>query len=945
MSSTYALHTQWNGGLITASFIVAWLGAATCLQLVKQKNKQLQKYDSNIDLATDNQSKSYHKYNQYIFLLLSGICLGGSCIFAMHFTSMLALSIYDIDPVTNISIQREIRYQTGYTVLSLMLAITVCTFGFYVVDTRSWKRQIAAGIITAAGVLGMHYVGMIAAVMQADMVFNRGIVAVSVIVGIIAATAAFLVFFRFSDLWQTGILMQCITATILAVAVSAVHYTGMFACTYYHTDTPVDLTPYLSSSILISIIIPFSVCSCIGLSIFVVIQYRQSIKNEQKKSKYLRLVALCIEPTTNNILCNFADSLPTVVLDVQYNGKTEFNQNNIDFLRMYKSSFNWSSCQKTHQHICELVRQGKSDQYSAEIYSKFMVAASSMSELLGVTLDNIGQLYWTPNQTQLTLLVNYSQLKARHLKQAGLKFVTQTEFIDTKTLVLVNDIKSDKSNQYSSIINPVIEWLDDVQLYHKRVNMPIIRANHSGHTELNNILKCVAADLLATSDESLINSEISTWRSTLGKYVNTRQHLYQLVQSTVYWQQNTLPPMVKLHIESNLIIQQTSSAVYHQSSTVTLLSLFYIQVTNNGLYVLLHEDGCNYFLPSVQLYRTSDVNGVTVDELKHLRHRIQKEVVLGNSNLVTSPFLLNKHATTSTQRMEHSTTATSQSNNTRSEAVRQSPYHSIELDLLHGMKQLSQLIGGSSNLLLSNLYLDRTINLPDSTIQFLPFVVCNYSKSISTDYVTAGLRAVPLTLFEILHYNKYPLINNSQTKWSRELIYKQLKQYGKNYQMDNTLLEYSVGGTQRAQNEIDMERQILLNDTNDNTTIQIDEHLPISIASSPIHAAQIVPIDANPVLSRSRLSYQNALSPRSTLGSYHALTPAEIIAEAAAHNSALQHKRNRTDSVKRNTYHTLQVNEPISYEPRINTLTNNNNMNYSNDINSISNMSHPHVAG
>ena len=60
---------------------------------------------------------------------------------------------------------------------------------------------------------------------QAQITWDAGIIVASVIVGCVAAIAAFLILFHLQQLWQNDIRLQCIIAIIMGIAVC-----GMVRC-------------------------------------------------------------------------------------------------------------------------------------------------------------------------------------------------------------------------------------------------------------------------------------------------------------------------------------------------------------------------------------------------------------------------------------------------------------------------------------------------------------------------------------------------------------------------------------------------------------------------------------------------------------------------------------------------------------------------------------------
>ena len=105
----------------------------------------------------------------------------GGGIWSMHFIAMLAFQM--AMPVT---------YDVALTLLSLLLAIAVTAAGFAVVGRKDARPRDTAlsGIFMGLGIVGMHYTGMAAMRMPADLHYDGRLVALSVVIAIGAATVA-----------------------------------------------------------------------------------------------------------------------------------------------------------------------------------------------------------------------------------------------------------------------------------------------------------------------------------------------------------------------------------------------------------------------------------------------------------------------------------------------------------------------------------------------------------------------------------------------------------------------------------------------------------------------------------------------------------------------------------------------------------------------------------
>jgi len=120
-------------------------------------------------------------------------------------------------------------YDIGLTALSLLVAIFVTGVGFYVFSRQgaSPLRLVLSGIFMGLGVAAMHYTGMAAMRGHAELSYDRLFVALSLVIAIVASTAALWLAFRTSDLGQ-----KLVGAVVMGLAISGMHYTGMRAATF-----------------------------------------------------------------------------------------------------------------------------------------------------------------------------------------------------------------------------------------------------------------------------------------------------------------------------------------------------------------------------------------------------------------------------------------------------------------------------------------------------------------------------------------------------------------------------------------------------------------------------------------------------------------------------------------------------------------------------------------
>ncbi|MEU0075296.1 MHYT domain-containing protein [Streptomyces sp. NPDC006332] len=147
----------------------------------------------------------------------------GSGIWTMHFIAMIGFRVEET----------RIRYDVGLTVLSLAVAIVMVGVGVFIVGRRGASRATlgVAGTVTGLGIAAMHYLGMAAMHLNGEVRYAWAVVALSVVIAIVAATAS---------LWAAvsvrGFLTSLGASLVMGVAVSGMHYTGMAAVSVHVHD-------------------------------------------------------------------------------------------------------------------------------------------------------------------------------------------------------------------------------------------------------------------------------------------------------------------------------------------------------------------------------------------------------------------------------------------------------------------------------------------------------------------------------------------------------------------------------------------------------------------------------------------------------------------------------------------------------------------------------------
>ncbi|MPZ85970.1 MAG: signal protein [Actinophytocola sp.] len=170
-----------------------------------------------IGLACTLQARHASGRTRLAWQVLAAVSIGGVGIWLMHFLAMLGFTTPGM----------PVRYDIFRTWLSAVLSVSAVFVGLVVfgVGTRFARlRLVGAGLITGLAVNLMHYTGMWAVNVKGGITYNTGLVALSIVIAVVAATVA---------LWFTASVdhfaLRILAGVVMGIAVTGMHYTGMGA--------------------------------------------------------------------------------------------------------------------------------------------------------------------------------------------------------------------------------------------------------------------------------------------------------------------------------------------------------------------------------------------------------------------------------------------------------------------------------------------------------------------------------------------------------------------------------------------------------------------------------------------------------------------------------------------------------------------------------------------
>jgi NO-binding membrane sensor protein with MHYT domain len=187
-------------GLVSISYVMSVIGSLMALITVRSA---LQRSSGNINGL----------------LALAALCLGGVGIWSMHFIGMLALEMNDM----------PMNFNWGLTAISFIVGVIGVYVGLFVMSRGEMKivKLILAGFLVGSAVVAMHYTGMLAMQMQADVQWNWMIIAISAVIAVVASIVALWLAINVKEMWQI-----IVSALVMGVAVCGMHYTGMAAASF-----------------------------------------------------------------------------------------------------------------------------------------------------------------------------------------------------------------------------------------------------------------------------------------------------------------------------------------------------------------------------------------------------------------------------------------------------------------------------------------------------------------------------------------------------------------------------------------------------------------------------------------------------------------------------------------------------------------------------------------
>ncbi|WP_117168176.1 EAL domain-containing protein [Paraliobacillus sediminis] len=253
-------------------------------------------FASYVAISMNDRIQKNSFFDRKIWISLASAAMGFG-IWSMHFVGMGAYML----PVS-------MSYDHSLTILSMIPAFGASFLAFYLANRsdKSWFLYVLSGFIMGVGISGMHYIGMESMIMDAKFVYNPLFVFLSIGIAILASFVALYIFSTSRKKQMQGRLMKMLTAILLGLAVTSMHYTAMLGTTFYlnrnylitNSTTHQMDTAFLITGICIGVV---SLLVLLMLSVFLdrYIDYRVSFFDTRTKLPNARLYEKTLRQTSS----------------------------------------------------------------------------------------------------------------------------------------------------------------------------------------------------------------------------------------------------------------------------------------------------------------------------------------------------------------------------------------------------------------------------------------------------------------------------------------------------------------------------------------------------------------------------------------------------------------------------------------------------------------------
>ena len=220
------------------------------------------------------------------------LALGGG-IWSMHFIGMLAYNI-----------KIPVHFNIEYTFLSIVIAVisAYAALSTARAPVLKWRHVAISAVLLGAAICLMHYVGMAAMRMEANIRYEPVLFVLSFIVAISASALALGLIFYFGRNWTPYIVYYRIfAALILGLGICGMHFVGMAASNFLPFDavcrvTDPDVAPNINRDMLALVVtLMAGLVVILALTVGIYNQEQRALSNLHRNDVFpIRLITISI---------------------------------------------------------------------------------------------------------------------------------------------------------------------------------------------------------------------------------------------------------------------------------------------------------------------------------------------------------------------------------------------------------------------------------------------------------------------------------------------------------------------------------------------------------------------------------------------------------------------------------------------------------------------------
>lgn len=377
--------------------------------------------------------------------LCCGAIAMGIGIWSMHFIGMLAFTMPSM----------SMSYDPFWTGLSMIVAILASGFALFLLkaNTINWVHLALGGIILGLAIATMHYTGMQAMKINVDIHYIPSLFIASIIIAILASEAALWLALKSNQvIISLRFRLKFMSAFIMGAAICGMHYTGMAAAVFTHTQQMTVNAASLNPEVL-SISIAIATFLILGIAVLV---------STYKEAKNQQLLAIARQA-----------GMAEVAASVLHNVGNVLNSINVS-ANMVAETIEKSKISELSR-LSHLIAEHKAD------LSHF-ITQDERGMALPNYIENLSQ-YWIKEQTKLKnetniLLRNIEHIKSIIAMQQNLsKVININQIVDINKMVeealLITGIESNhldiKIIKHYKSLKPIM--IDKIKLLQILVNL------------------------------------------------------------------------------------------------------------------------------------------------------------------------------------------------------------------------------------------------------------------------------------------------------------------------------------------------------------------------------------------------------------------------------------------------------------------------------------------